>query len=46
MNYIGSLTSDERELKIKEMRDLEKQIDDETQEMLKKCIDIRPYLWT
>jgi len=46
MNYKGELSKEDREQKIQELRDLENQIFEETQEMLKKCVDIRPYLWT
>jgi hypothetical protein len=44
--YHGSLSKEERENKIKELRDLEVQIFNETQDMLKKCVDVRPYLWS
>jgi hypothetical protein len=46
MNYKGDLSEEEREAKIRKMRDLETQIYEETQDMLKKCIDVRAYLWT
>jgi hypothetical protein len=46
MVYKGDMTDEEREKKIREMRDLENQIHEETQEMLKVCVDVRPYLWT
>jgi len=44
--YHGSLTEDQREDLRKYLREIEVQIFEETQEMLKKCIDVRPYLWT
>lgn len=46
LKYNGPMTEEEREEKIKRMRDLEKYIFDETQLMLKKCIDVRAYLWS
>lgn len=45
-HYHGPLSAEERELKIKEMRDLEEQIFNETQDMLNLCVEVRPYLWT
>jgi len=42
----SNMDEDHRQKKIEEMHSLETQIFEETQEMLKKCIEVRPYLWT
>lgn len=44
--YTEKYTQEERDIMRKDLHQLEKKIFDETQDHLKKCIDLRPYLWS
>lgn len=46
MTYNDPYTDEERKVKMKECRELENQIHEETQKMLMKVIAIRPRLWS